>query len=177
MHLKYSLQFLFFLKCAITMGRKFFHVKTTISIKQTNQPNLDGLLTLNCFSSNVIPNGKLVRNGCIWFWGYVHLEPWLSLDPGICLWQPPWVGSSVPALRTLQLLKETSSNKNINFIAPQQNLGNLQLIRNVFGNLILIQYGLKPHLKITTLPANQKRCVSASSNYYSLCYFFIKQRL
>lgn len=155
----------------------FFHVKTTISRKQTNQPNLDGLLTLNCFSSNVIPDGKLVRNGCIWFWGYVHLEAWLSLDPGICLWQPPWVGSSVPALRTLQLLKETSSNKNINFIAPQQNLGNLQLIRNVFGNLILIQYGPKPHLKITTFPANQKRCVSASSNYYTSCYFCIKQRL
>lgn len=47
------------------------------------------LLTLNCFNSNIIPDGKILRSGCIWFWGYVHFEAWLSLDPGICLWQPP----------------------------------------------------------------------------------------
>lgn len=65
----------------------FFQVERTTSIKQTNQPNLDGLLTLNC--SNVIPDGKIMRNGCIWFWGYVHFEVWLRPDAGICLWQPP----------------------------------------------------------------------------------------
>lgn len=102
-------------------------------------------------------------------WGICAL---LNLDPG--MWQPPVSWQLCPS--PLQLLKETRSNRNINFIAPQQNLGNLQFIRTVFRNLILIQYGLKPHLKITTFPANQKRCVSVSSNYYTFCYFFIKQR-
>lgn len=71
----------------------FFHMETTISIKQTNQPNPDGLLTLNCFNSNVIPDRKIVKNGHVWFGEYVHFWIW-TLECG----SPLWVGSSAPAL-------------------------------------------------------------------------------
>lgn len=87
----------FFLKYAITVGCNFFfHVETTISIKQTNQPNPDGLLTLNCSNSNVIPDRKIVRNGWIDFGDMCTLRcGWMwTLESG----SPPWVGSSAPAL-------------------------------------------------------------------------------
>lgn len=142
--------------------------------KQTNQWNPDGLLTLNYLGSNVIPDGKIGRNGWIWLWGYVHLEVWVEYGP----WKLPLAAHHELAglfqhselWSCLQLLKETSANKNINFTAPQQNLGNLQFIRNVFRNLISVQYGLKPNLKITTFVANQKSCGFASSNHNTLFF-------
>lgn len=66
----------FFLKCVITVDCSFFfQVERTIPIKQTNQPNPNGLLTLYCFNSSVIPDGKIVRNRCI-CWGVAESGPW-----------------------------------------------------------------------------------------------------